>query len=87
VVDGKLNTYFIVLCILKVRRKTIEMIDVYDDCVFENGNLVTLKTELIIKINELSAKSKNKWGVLTQTQVQPVKKKFINLYHTFEKQL
>lgn len=73
VADGKLNIFF-ALCILKVRRKTREMIDLYDDCVFENGNLVKLKTELIIKINELRAKSKNKWDIHTGTQVHPVKR-------------
>lgn len=57
-----------------LRTKTSEMVDLYDDCVFENENLVKLKTELITKINELNAESKSKWNVHTGTQIHPIKK-------------
>lgn len=72
--DSNGDYWFLLPFFETLRTKTSEMIDLYDDCVFENGNLDKLKTELIIKINELRAESKNKWDVHTGTQVHPLKK-------------
>ncbi|MCD8433593.1 hypothetical protein LNJ05_12550 [Tenacibaculum finnmarkense genomovar ulcerans] len=58
----------------KLRTKTSETIDLYDDCIFENDNLLKLKTELIIEINRLNSESVDKWGIHTGTQIHPVKK-------------
>lgn len=58
----------------KLRVKTSETIDLYDDCCFEGDNLILLKEELIKEINRVNSDSNKEWNVRVGTQVHPIKK-------------
>jgi len=58
----------------KLRTKTSQVIDPYDDCIFENDNLKKLKHELVAEINRLKSESFEQREIHTGTQVNPIKK-------------
>jgi predicted XRE-type DNA-binding protein len=58
----------------KLRTKTSQVIDLYDDCVFENDNLRKLKQELVGEINTLKTESFEQKEIHTGTQIHPIKK-------------
>lgn len=58
----------------KLTTKTSQVIDLYDDCIFEKDNLNRLKQELIGEINRLKSESFDKKEIHTGTQVHPIKK-------------
>lgn len=58
----------------KIRIRTSETIDLYDDCEFEGSKLLRLKEELIKEISRLKNDSNKEWNVHTGTQVHPIKK-------------
>ena len=58
----------------KLRVKTSEIIDLYDDCEFEGENLIKLKNELEKEIFRLSKQKEEKWSVFIGIQTLPFKK-------------
>jgi hypothetical protein len=58
----------------KLKTATAQIIDLYDDCVFEGDNLIALKQAIMEEITLVSNQNEEKWFVITGTQIQPIQK-------------
>ncbi len=72
--DSNGDFYFLQPFFEKLRTKTSQVIDLYDDCIFENDNLKKLKHELISEINRLKSEPFEQREIHTGTQLHPIKK-------------
>jgi hypothetical protein len=61
----------------KIEAETNQTIDLYDGCIFENGNLFKLKKELVIELSRIRSNPADSWDVHTATQIHPKKNRNI----------